>query len=352
MRGKTVTVMFVPIILLSIASKSDEESYTECYHNADQSDYRGTVSVTETGKTCQYWTDQSPHEHDYTEQRFPNGGLGDHNYCRNPGKGQDNPTVWCYTIYQYKRWENCIIPNPDEECGLECSYSSECQNGGTCENGGTCTCISGYSGKQCSKHVIPDCSGDYDCNYYGYCIYGSCSCQYGHSGTYCQNSDSDSDDDSYTDDFSTDYIPVTVIVTIVTVILVSCLFFGICAYRAKKMRSMTSTLSTNTVITSGVRPDTSNTNSQQYQYVSGSESLQQHERSVPVAPSTSGSPTVIPMTGGVTPSAPPELSNDNPPAYDVVEPTNAQSDLLPPPSYEAALLISDSGATNDPPTPV
>ena len=48
------------------------------------SGYRGTISKTISGKTCQKWTENSPHAHNYTEDNYPNNGIGDHNYCRNP----------------------------------------------------------------------------------------------------------------------------------------------------------------------------------------------------------------------------------------------------------------------------
>ena len=48
-----------------------------------QADYRGTISVTETGKTCQRWDTKSPHRHSRTVSNYPDSGL-EENYCRNP----------------------------------------------------------------------------------------------------------------------------------------------------------------------------------------------------------------------------------------------------------------------------
>ena len=48
-----------------------------------QADYRGTISVTRNGKTCQRWDHQHPHEHEVTAEEYPDAGL-EENYCRNP----------------------------------------------------------------------------------------------------------------------------------------------------------------------------------------------------------------------------------------------------------------------------
>ncbi|XP_035665404.1 uncharacterized protein LOC118408651 [Branchiostoma floridae] len=68
--------------------------------------YRGTVSVTVTGKTCQRWDSQTPHSHDTTPANYPSSGLVN-NYCRNPG---DWTGVWCYTTDPSTRWELCAVP--------------------------------------------------------------------------------------------------------------------------------------------------------------------------------------------------------------------------------------------------
>lgn len=83
---------------------SDE---TTCSCTSDDTDYRGTIARTVSGRTCQKWTDQSPHTHIRTPGIYPNAGLGDHNYCRNP---DEEPGAWCYTTDADKRWELCDIP--------------------------------------------------------------------------------------------------------------------------------------------------------------------------------------------------------------------------------------------------
>ena len=68
----------------------------------------GTLTVTKSGKTCQKWTTQDPHEHNNSPEEKPDEGLGDHNFCRNP----DNEAgPWCYTTDPDTRWEYC-------DCGL------------------------------------------------------------------------------------------------------------------------------------------------------------------------------------------------------------------------------------------
>ena len=119
----------------------------------NQADYRGTISVTESGRTCMPWTDQAPHKHSYQPEFYPYAGL-DMNYCRNPS-GADR--AWCYTNDPEKRWEYCDVPtcgytstptaaptpkcdnyNPDK-CG--CSTNNQADYRGTTsvtESGRTC----------------------------------------------------------------------------------------------------------------------------------------------------------------------------------------------------------------------
>lgn len=64
--------------------------------------YRGCQSTTTSGKTCQKWSAQKPHAH---SQKLDGGGLGKHNYCRNPDGEPEG--IWCYTTDAAKRWEYC-----------------------------------------------------------------------------------------------------------------------------------------------------------------------------------------------------------------------------------------------------
>ncbi|XP_070547989.1 uncharacterized protein [Ptychodera flava] len=108
-----------------ITSLQDQvESLTrksECYLSWHGGDYRGRVSHTRSGKTCQRWSSQSPHGHKYTRANYRNSGIGDHNYCRNPN-GDEEPSPWCYTIHSDTRWEYCNVGSRQSlyECGWEC----------------------------------------------------------------------------------------------------------------------------------------------------------------------------------------------------------------------------------------
>ncbi len=61
-------------------------------------DYRGTVSRTESGATCETWGADWP-------------GMEEVSYCRNPGHVGVRP--WCFTNREENEWEYCNI----EQCG-------------------------------------------------------------------------------------------------------------------------------------------------------------------------------------------------------------------------------------------
>ncbi|XP_070545602.1 plasminogen-like [Ptychodera flava] len=90
-----------------------EPSARECFTSANGDDYRGTVSTTESGYICQPWTSQLPYSHRYTPEIYPNAGLGDHNYCRNPDGWS---ATWCYTLDPLVRWESCDVGSPQTTC--------------------------------------------------------------------------------------------------------------------------------------------------------------------------------------------------------------------------------------------
>ena len=66
--------------------------------------YSGRMNVTASGRTCQVWAAQQPHEHDKAD-------VGEHNHCRNPDGYSLG--VWCYTTDPDKRWEACSVPHCD-----------------------------------------------------------------------------------------------------------------------------------------------------------------------------------------------------------------------------------------------
>ncbi|OXB85049.1 UNVERIFIED_CONTAM: hypothetical protein H355_016171 [Colinus virginianus] len=102
-----------------------EPAVSECY-TANGADYRGTQNQTSqhAGKPCLFWNETF--EHPYNTLKYPNGegGLGEHNYCRNPD-GDVSP--WCY-IAEHEDgiyWKYCEIPS----CrSMESGYACFCGN--------------------------------------------------------------------------------------------------------------------------------------------------------------------------------------------------------------------------------
>jgi len=82
---------------------------TSCYMVTDGgATYRGLVTSTFSGRTCQKWTEQKPWP--VTQTLSSDTGLGNHNYCRNPDASQ--PMPWCYTLdtNAEHKIETCAIP--------------------------------------------------------------------------------------------------------------------------------------------------------------------------------------------------------------------------------------------------
>ena len=71
----------------------------DCLTNLLQSDYTGTVSVTNHGITCQAWLSQTPHRHDMQ------ASFTDFTYCR----AFDSSQPWCFTVDPYIRWQYCTF---------------------------------------------------------------------------------------------------------------------------------------------------------------------------------------------------------------------------------------------------
>ncbi|XP_065841250.1 uncharacterized protein [Oscarella lobularis] len=102
MRALTAKARFVVALTLAIFIESGCSIQT-CYRDyTDGVLYRGTTSrgqnypIFSSYKTCQKWTDTIPNSHSYTDANYPNTGLGDHNYCRNPDVSGSRTRPWCY----------------------------------------------------------------------------------------------------------------------------------------------------------------------------------------------------------------------------------------------------------------
>ncbi len=110
--------------MIDTITDEEQNEYSKKWYGDKGSKYRGNVSKTITGKTCQNWSSQTPHKHTRCDSNDPKAttnakavggkcsfsksthGIGDHNYCRNP---DPNSTArpWCYTNDNTKRWELC-----------------------------------------------------------------------------------------------------------------------------------------------------------------------------------------------------------------------------------------------------
>ena len=71
--------------------------------------YRGNANVTVSGLSCQRWASQLPHRHsNFMASEFPDATMDEvSNFCRNP---DGDPTVWCYTMSPFVRWDFCAVP--------------------------------------------------------------------------------------------------------------------------------------------------------------------------------------------------------------------------------------------------
>jgi len=100
----------------ALIPKNPDEFDTGCYLEAhpitEDEDkgltYRGLVTSTVSGRTCQNWLDKHPHEIPDDLKPDNDNGLGNHNFCRNPDQSMDKP--WCFTMDPTKEKEVCEIP--------------------------------------------------------------------------------------------------------------------------------------------------------------------------------------------------------------------------------------------------
>uniref|UniRef100_UPI00398EFC69 tissue-type plasminogen activator isoform X3 n=1 Tax=Pristiophorus japonicus TaxID=55135 RepID=UPI00398EFC69 len=95
------------------------DTKAQCYQGRGTS-YRGTWSVTSSGRDCLNWNSSAVARTRFNGHR-PNAqqvGLGNHNFCRNP----DNDTVpWCHTYQGHiLTWDKCSLPACQQSLGSEC----------------------------------------------------------------------------------------------------------------------------------------------------------------------------------------------------------------------------------------
>uniref|UniRef100_A0A9J8CE60 Macrophage stimulating 1 n=1 Tax=Cyprinus carpio carpio TaxID=630221 RepID=A0A9J8CE60_CYPCA len=112
-------------------------------------DYRGKVSTTKSGRTCQQWWSKFPHDHRWTPSAT--NGL-ELNYCRNPDGDRIGP--WCYTTDPEPRYESCDIPQCKDEVCITCNgedYRGQVDHTRRFRSGYTTNCFRGrgedYRGK-------------------------------------------------------------------------------------------------------------------------------------------------------------------------------------------------------------
>ncbi|KAL5247120.1 hypothetical protein ACHWQZ_G019096 [Mnemiopsis leidyi] len=138
----------------------------DCQYVKDGDDrvtYIGQTNVTKTGRTCQRWSETTPHFHTKMPDRYPDAGLGEHNFCRDP---DGNGKLWCYTMDPNKRFEYCEIPKcTDEEIEqMDLCTDVDCGVGGDCylnKDGETsCLCKSGFMGINNTCVDIDECKRD------------------------------------------------------------------------------------------------------------------------------------------------------------------------------------------------
>lgn len=88
-----------------------------------KADYRGSQSVTRSGKSCQFWRDKalvhlfdnSPYFSGNQSAQLVEWGI-EENYCRNPSGERDD--VWCFTDDETGDWDFCVVESCEGDEGL------------------------------------------------------------------------------------------------------------------------------------------------------------------------------------------------------------------------------------------
>jgi integrin beta 3 len=89
----------------------------ECYAREDASDYRGTISGSQSGRLCERWP-----------SGLGDGTEGGHNFCRNP---DGEASAWCFVDLRVGDgvWELCQLPPPSDSCGTPSHLLQEAKAG-------------------------------------------------------------------------------------------------------------------------------------------------------------------------------------------------------------------------------
>ena len=108
----TVTVslilLLIIIIVASAAGPAGDSAESDVRPTPDNGvHYRGHLSTTVTGLQCVNWSQLNRTIHTVTIDRYPDQGIGDHNYCRNPDSSSH---IWCYTSVNTNHFDYCNIP--------------------------------------------------------------------------------------------------------------------------------------------------------------------------------------------------------------------------------------------------
>ncbi|KAF7254201.1 Plasminogen [Varanus komodoensis] len=104
--------------------KPAQPTFVEDCYRGNGEDYRGTASLTVSGKKCQAWWSMKPHPHTKTPSAYPEADLR-RNYCRNPDKDDNGP--WCFTTDSSTRWEYCNLQKCTDQVQQEPTASENMQ---------------------------------------------------------------------------------------------------------------------------------------------------------------------------------------------------------------------------------
>ena len=151
------------------------------------SEYQGTINYTQSGKTCQKWSSQEPHEHNRTPDAYPEAGLDD-NYCRNPD-GEDG--AWCYTTDPETRFELCKCEETftiNSIHGMVRHQGFRLKESSLADADSLMYKDSSFLVHECSKPKIDECAeGTHKCDLLATCVDTEesyyCTCPYGFIGS-------------------------------------------------------------------------------------------------------------------------------------------------------------------------